>query len=101
MIKKFKVGDRVICKKNIHVIHKYDYCSSTKYFRDKNEKGKILTISKIVNRFGKQFLYFNEYKPKKITIDHVTNNLITEKVFPLDSSRFEFFSCCRQEELDI
>ena len=97
---KFKIGDVVICTRNAKYHSHNQYHSSVVYRRDR-EKGKVLTITKIVNRFGKQFLYFNEYKPKKIICIFMPRYSSAEKVFPLEASRFEFANPFRQEELDI
>ena len=105
MIERFKPGDRVICIKDLKYKYNYKYINYKQYIiKEKHEKGKILTVSKTVNMFGKQYLFFHEYKPKKYTIKGYTGyycESIDEKVIPLEASRFDFYKCVRQEELEI
>lgn len=107
MIEKFKPGDKVICIKDLKHKYNYKYINYKQYIiKEVHEKGKILTVSKTVNMFGKQYLFFCEYKPKKITVENNNNwfdsiKRIEEKVIPLEASRFDFYKCFRQQELEI
>ena len=100
MNKKFKIGDIVVCIKEISN-HRYSNCWS-RYKRDRKEIGKKLTVAYTVNRFGKQYLFFEEYKPIKIET-YFTNGTCKSKssIFPLEASRFKLVNTFRQEEMEI
>lgn len=105
MIEKFKPGDKVICIKDLKHKYSYKYINYKQYIiKEEHEKGKILTVSKTVNMFGKQYLFFYEYKPTKYSNgnfnDWYGENII-KKVIPLEASRFDFYKCFRQQELEI
>ena len=100
MNKKFKIGDIVVCIKETSN-HRYSNCWS-RYKRDRKEIGKKLTVAYTVNRFGKQYLFFEEYKPIKIET-YFTNGTCksTSSIFPLEASRFKLVNPFRQEEMEI
>lgn len=100
MNEKFKIGDVVVCIKETSKQRNNRGWST--YQRDRREKGKKLTVTKIVNRFGKQYLFFEEYKPIKIETYFSNGRCAnTTSIFPLEASRFKLVNPFRQEELDI
>ena len=99
MKEEIKVGDTVLCIKETRIKHDSYF---TEYIREK-EYGKKLKVSKVVYRFGKQYLFFEDYRPlvkERITMVGGRTTFET-KAISLEASRFIKLETLKQEELDI
>lgn len=94
---KIGVGDIVRLTKSIKYVEvRYPYVR-----RNVFKKNDILTVEKVINRFGKQYLFFKEGNSfEENTYSYSQER--TKRFIPLESSKFKVIrKAIVQEEMDV
>lgn len=93
---KISVGDTVMLTKNIKRISiRYPYVRHNVF-----NKNDILTVEKVINRFGKQYLFFKEGNSFEENTYSYSQEV--KRFIPLESSKFEVIrKAIVQEEMDV